>query len=125
MPERKCLHCATAIGPDRRVDAKFCSPECNSRAHALQRKLRARAGGDKVGYIRVAIFERDGWKCGICHRKVDRTLRHPDAAAPSLDHIIPVAEGGTNEAANLRLVHLRCNLSRRNRGGNEQLALVG
>lgn len=122
---RECLHCGEALAAATRADAVFCSVKCNNAAHCLQRKLRTRTGGSGLtGWVRTAIFERDGWRCGICRKPVSRALRHPDPMAPSLDHIIPVCEGGTNETANLRLTHLRCNLSRRNRGGNEQLALT-
>lgn len=93
-------------------------------AHRLQRSLRRRTGEGMTGWIRAEIFERDGWKCGICRQKVAPNLRYPDPMAPTLDHIVPVSEGGLNEAANLRLTHLRCNCSRKHRGGNEQLAII-
>jgi hypothetical protein len=122
--ERFCVHCAVAFPPSKRADAKFCSPGCNLSAHRLQRTLRRRTGSGMTGWLRASLFERDGWKCGICRRKVDPALRYPDPNAPSLDHIVPVADGGTNEPGNLRLTHLRCNCSRGRRGGNEQLAIT-
>jgi hypothetical protein len=57
---------------------------------------------------RLAIFERDGWICGICGRAVE-----PDDA--TLDHIQPISLGGLHEPANLRLAHGVCN-SRRGDG---------
>jgi 5-methylcytosine-specific restriction endonuclease McrA len=107
-----------------RREAVFCSSECNYHAHALKRKLRSRTGQGMTGWLRAEIFKRDKWKCGVCRKKVRPELRYPDPGAPSLDHVIPIAEGGDNEPANLRLTHLRCNLSRRHYGGNEQLALI-
>lgn len=124
-PERECLHCGTPLPRSMRADAVFCSEKCNYAAHALQRKLRARTGDEnKPGYLRAAICKRDKWRCGICGERVNPTLEHPHPRAASLDHIVPVSEGGGNEPANLRLVHLVCNLRRRNLGGGEQLALV-
>lgn len=123
--ERTCMHCGEPMPQRMRSDAVFCSAECNYRAHALQRKLRARTGEEgKPGFLRAFIAERDRWRCGICGKRVNRKLRHPDPLCPSLDHVIPVSEGGTNDVWNLRLTHLRCNLSRRNRGGGEQLAML-
>lgn len=108
-----------------RSDARFCSKRCNEAAHALQRKLRARTGQpNKPGYLRAAICVRDGWTCGICSRSVDSDREYPDPLAASLDHVVPVSQGGTNDPANLRLVHLVCNLRRRHLGGGEQLALI-
>jgi HNH endonuclease len=54
---------------------------------------------------REAIFERDGWICGICGLVVK-----PEEA--TLDHIVPVALGGAHTAANLRLAHAMCNSRR-------------
>jgi hypothetical protein len=119
------MHCGDPLPQRMRSDALFCSAECNYKAHALQRKLRARTGEDeKPGYLRAVIADRDRWRCGICHKAVDRALNHPDPLCASLDHVIPVSEGGTNDLWNLRLTHLVCNMARRNRGGNEQLAML-
>jgi hypothetical protein len=123
--DRICMHCGDQLPQRMRADAIFCSVECNYKAHALQRKLRARTGeAAKPGYLRTHIANRDKWRCGICKKRVNRKLAHPDPLCASLDHVIPVSEGGTNDVWNLRLTHLVCNLSRRNVGGNEQLAML-
>jgi 5-methylcytosine-specific restriction endonuclease McrA len=111
-----------------RSDARFCSEKCNNAAHALWYKLAKRAkvrGPRKTKIRRIEIADRDNWRCGICTGRIDKMLSHPNPGALSMDHIVPMAEGGTNDPANLRAVHLRCNLSRRDRGGDEQLLLVG
>jgi hypothetical protein len=38
---------------------------------------------------------------------------------------MPLSEGGDDTAVNKRAAHLACNQQRSNRGGNEQLALIG
>lgn len=111
---RPCVHCGATIGPERRIDAKFCSAECNSRAHQLKRKLRTRGGGN-TGFVRAEIAGRDGFTCGICAEPVDMVLAYPDPGFASLDHILPVSHGGSSEPENLRLTHLLCNVTRRNR----------
>lgn len=111
--DRTCLHCATLLPQDARIDAVFCSRSCNWKAHALQRKLRARTGQKgKPGYLRAEICERDEWRCKICEMPVDRALGHPHPMSASIDHVVPVCRGGDNSLSNLRLTHLRCNLSR-------------
>ena len=110
---RPCVHCGATIGPERRIDAKFCSAECNSRAHQLKRKLRTRGGGN-TGFVRAEIAGRDGFTCGICAEPVDMVLAYPDPGFASLDHILPVSHGGSSEPENLRLTHLLCNVTRRN-----------
>lgn len=122
--DRFCLHCGVTMPQRMRSDAVFCSQECNLSAHRLNRTLRRRTGEGMTGWQRAEIFMRDKWICGICRRKVDPDLRYPDPMAPSLDHVVPVAEGGDHEPANLRLTHLHCNVSRRDKGGNEQLSIT-
>lgn len=113
---RICMHCGVVLPQRMRADALFCSQACNYGAHALQRKLRARTGDEgKPGYLRAFICRRDKWTCGICREPVDSVLRHPDPRCVSLDHIVPVSHGGSNDLWNLRLTHLVCNLSRGNR----------
>ncbi|MFI6681893.1 HNH endonuclease [Kribbella sp. NPDC050470] len=91
------------------------------------RRRRARLAGAVTGdpVNRDRIADRDGWRCGICNRAVNPVLAYPHPRSASLDHIIPLAEGGSHEPANIRLAHLTCNVGRGARGGNEQLALVG
>ena len=129
-PERKCPWCGKPVPVSMRIDAKFCSEECSSHAHSGTRKLAQRAGRERrnpdAGLLdRNAIAERDKFRCGICGGRVDMTLSHPDPMYGSIDHIVPVAAGGTDDPANLQLAHLRCNLSKRDRGGGEQLRLIG
>jgi len=124
-PDRHCMHCGAPLPRQMRADALFCSEKCNYGAHALQRKLRARTGEEgKPGYLRAFIADRDRWRCGICRKSVNKKLQHPDPMCASLDHVIPVSQGGTNDPWNLRLTHLVCNLSRRAAGGGEQLAML-
>lgn len=73
------------------------------------------------------IAERDRWRCGICRRRVNPRWKWPNPKSPSLDHVIPLADVENTEHSrrNVRLAHLGCNIARGNRGGGEQLALIG
>jgi 5-methylcytosine-specific restriction endonuclease McrA len=70
------------------------------------------------------IYERDGWKCGICHKKVNKKLSYPNPMSASLDHIIAIALGGEHAKVNVQLAHLVCNRNAKT-GGIKQLRLVG
>ena len=48
-----------------------------------------------------------------------------DARGPSVDHVIPRSLGGSDDLANLQLPCWACNNKRGNRGGNEQLSMIG
>jgi hypothetical protein len=103
------------------------NPEAHRRLAQNKRHIRraARHGAYGEAVDRDRVGERDGWRCGICHRKVDRTKVHPHRMSPSLDHVVPIADGGSHTYANTRITHWLCNVIRGKRGGGEQLALLG
>jgi predicted nucleic acid-binding Zn ribbon protein len=111
-PPRPCRMCGEMYVP-KLIRVKSLGV-CSRRCAELLRKAGSDAG--KPGYLRALVCERDRWRCGICGKRVDRELAHPDPMCASLDHIKPVSQGGTNDLWNLRLTHLRCNLSRRATG---------
>lgn len=51
---------------------------------------------------RAAVFLESGGICHICQGKIQV------GQAFDIDHVIPLALGGTNEPDNLRPVHVRC-----------------
>ncbi|GAC1329476.1 MAG: hypothetical protein NVSMB13_17110 [Mycobacteriales bacterium] len=55
------------------------------------------------------VARRDGWTCWICAGEVDQHAPVTSPVAPSVDHVVPRARGGSNEPANLRLAHRGCN----------------
>lgn len=73
---------------------------------------------------RMDIFQRDGWRCGLCHKKVNPKLQWPDPRCAVIDHIIPITKGGPHIAANLQCAHFSCN-SRKQDGIGGQLRLFG
>ena len=121
-PKRVCLRCATQdIEPDR----WYC-PACrraNKRDHRRRQKARLRNArvAEQVSF--AAVCERDRWRCQLCRRRVSKTRPYPDPMSPSLDHVVPLADGGTHTMANAQLAHLRCNVAKSD-GGTQQLALM-
>ena len=95
------------------------------RAKTQRRRAAIRGAREVERFTDVEIFERDGWRCGICGGPVDRRLRYPHPLSASLDHIVPLSEGGTHERANVQLAHFICNSRKGARAVGEQLALVG
>lgn len=70
---------------------------------------RARMKGARVEVVSMdVLYARDGGICQICKRPVAREKA-------SMDHIIPIVDGGAHALWNVQLAHLTCNL-RRNRG---------
>lgn len=54
-------------------------------------------------YKRAMLIRRDGMWCGICHLSIK------EKKDVSVDHIKPLAKGGSNELDNMQLAHKRCN----------------
>lgn len=118
-----CAFIATAYGWDV---PRYCSERCAHRACASRRRARERSA-EVERYSRYAIFERDGWRCHICRRLVRRHAVVPHPLAPTIDHILPLAAGGADSAANVATAHFLCNSTKGERSGTngDQLALIG
>jgi 5-methylcytosine-specific restriction endonuclease McrA len=59
--------------------------------------------------LEQAVFDRDGGLCQLCHKPVIRSVM-------SIDHIIPIACGGSHTFQNVQLTHRLCNIRRQHRG---------
>lgn len=95
----------------------------------LRRKTQLRrakvSDPEAESFDREEIAERDGWRCGLCQRRVGKSYVWPDPRSASIDHIEPLSVGGKHRRENVILAHLGCNQSKGNRGGGEQLLLIG
>jgi 5-methylcytosine-specific restriction endonuclease McrA len=59
----------------------------------------------------VVLLFRDGLTCWICGAPTDRN--GAPSRRPTVDHVIPLASGGTDHPDNLRVAHGGCNSARR------------
>lgn len=117
-PERWCRHCGDPMPKALRSDAAYCSKQCNRAAHALKRGNGRLGPGRRRDIERAYIIARDQSRCHICGKKCRRD-------EITLDHLIPLAKGGTHAPENLRVAHLSCNFSKGARAANDQLMLIG
>lgn len=78
-----------------------------------RRKERMLANGPRESYTLEEMGDRDAWVCGLCHDSVDRQYIFPDPASPSVDHVLEIVLGGTDNRDNVRITHLFCNQDRR------------
>ena len=117
-----------------------CSSVCqeiNRRDMKLQAKSRRRAR-TKLAFIENVspkyIFKRDNYKCNLklsasCNGKTDPSKVVPHPRAPTVDHVIPLGVGVENDGwhsnANSWCACFECNCIKSDRGGGEQLALIG
>lgn len=87
----------------------FCSMECGRRARKRTRKHTLRTNGPADRFTLREIAERDGWRCHICRKRVGKSYHPNHQRAGSIDHLIPVSEGGTHTLDNVALAHRICN----------------
>lgn len=127
--EAKCAVCSKAFFTAVQNCAS-CSVECKTRLDARIRD-RARAVRrirEVAAYVedvdRHKVFAADGYHCHLCGDLTDRTKAAPHPKSPTIDHVIPLAQGGKHEMANVRTACFACNSIKGDRGGGEQFALV-
>lgn len=124
--ETTCKRCgAVFVAKWRRVCDRCVEMARRAAAKRGNRRRRARLRIASVPYHDEDIFERDGWRCHICHRKVRRDKAgagyHP--LQPTIDHIIPLADGGADAPVNVATAHNICN-SVKGASGPGQLRLL-
>jgi len=109
----RCSHCGTEfVRHSFGRPATHCSSGCRRKERlTLRRALQYDLDAGRVS--RIAIYQRDDWTCHICGDPVDRDAVVPDLAAPVLDHVVPLARGGSHSDDNLKTAHFYCNSVKR------------
>lgn len=123
-----CEGCGGALPNDpRRKKCDECLRESKRRevARGNRRRSARRRGAVREPYTLEYIAARDGYKCGICHRRVSMQLRYPHPRSASIDHVDPLVDSRDDTRANVQLAHWICNSLKSDRGGPQQLALIG
>lgn len=122
---KTCQHCAKAFTVVIRKHKLFCSERCARRSSGREDKHRRRTliTSQPRETVRLGVvLNRDAGICQICRKPVkDVAVPHPKA--PTLDHIIPLSQGGAHQYRNVRLAHFICN-SRRGDNRVAQLRLM-
>lgn len=116
-PARMCPQCGDQLDPVMRTDARFCCNACMQASHAATRKAKWKTGAPAQYVSRAAIYRRDRGRCHLCgeHRPADDF---------HLDHLVPLALGGTHNESNLAVACPKCNMSRGARPLERQASLL-
>lgn len=108
---KQCQECGAEFTAFK-SNARWCSPQCKNR-HTNRVMSRRRGQVASEPYTDREIFERDNWTCHICMGAVDPELPRTDWYGATIDHIIPIAAGGTDTPGNVATAHWRCNHNKR------------
>jgi len=114
---RPCRYCATDFAPTYGdLRNAYCSERCAERQRAVTtsgstHRRRAKRFGCAFQIVsRLAVFDRDGWKCQVCGVDTPRELLGTRAHnAPELDHVVPLARGGAHSFENTQCACRDCN----------------
>jgi 5-methylcytosine-specific restriction endonuclease McrA len=80
------------------------------------RRRAQKHGAMSEKFLSLEIYERDDWTCHICGEKVT-----PESA--SIDHLIPISQGGAHTRRNVATAHRGCNSRRHVKSIHAQLRL--
>jgi len=94
-----CCLCGKPVPPQRR---NWCSAAC----------VQAYRMDSDWKYAKQQAIKRDAWTCQICRCLVYLKGRKDAPALAEVDHIVRVADGGTNAQDNLRTTCIRCHEQR-------------
>lgn len=124
-----CKHCKKQFKPKTSDNVTFCSRDCSflyqkkhgkkhgnawkfQKTSQAKRKQRIKANGfERIN--KTKVFERDKWTCHICGCKTPKSKRGTfEMNAPEVDHIIPLAAGGSHTYGNVACACKRCNIKK-------------
>jgi hypothetical protein len=117
---RSCVSCGNSFvqKTSKSGKCKTCRTKDKNRASSV--RGRVRHGKAKAAVNRISVTEcwqRDGGKCQICEKSIRLDVKWPNPLSMSVDHIVPLSKGGTDEESNVRAAHLGCNSRRGNKLG--------
>ena len=61
------------------------------------------------------ILEAYGYICYLCNEPIDMKLPRTSKRGATVDHVLPLSRGGSDELENLRLTHWSCNRAKSNK----------
>ena len=116
----KCKRCgATVVGGKSHRLCKACKDKASRESkhkgctqHRARVITRETGAEYEPGITLEKVYERDGGVCWICGKPTDTSDRRWGPCGPnypSVDHVIPLAKGGSHTWANVRLAHHKCN----------------
>lgn len=126
-PHRMCCRCGRRPTPSKRrvlCDSCLRTTKRNRKRRERRRIRNLLRNVASELYTLEEIAERDRFVCQLCRKRVAMKKQVPHPKAPTIDHVVPRADGGDDTRANVQLAHFMCNCLKSNRG-SQQLALIG
>jgi 5-methylcytosine-specific restriction endonuclease McrA len=123
--DRPCCLCGV-ITPNAQAHSSVVCRACKKKKAKARRpqhrsNFRRRARKYGVAYVpikRIDIYQRDSWRCQLCHRMCSKTWLvskcngRPHPRSPTIDHIVPMSRGGGHVPENVQLACWSCNVAK-------------
>lgn len=124
-----CVRCGKQFSKDKRATkCLYCSNRCQNAAQQQRKRARIIIDNNEPMTLSERIqlsykrryeiqkhFKEKNQYCGICGMLIDMNLNHPHLYSFTVDHVIPLANGGSDDLTNLQPAHLICNSTKGNR----------
>lgn len=122
--KKSCIECGEGFDA-KKINARWCSSLCRRRFTGREEsRRRGPVRPDSKPYTDLEIFDRDGWVCHLCGKPIDPKADRRTHIGATIDHLVPLSEGGADDPANVAAAHNRCNKAKGVRAMNEQLRLI-
>lgn len=116
-----CDRCGQLVISDKRVtrgtNGRYCRV-CSlvKRRESYRIKTARRQGVAKPSRLSADfLINRDGNLCRLCNTEIDLTLPRNDRFGATIDHVVPLSKGGSDDVENMQLAHWICNIRKGNR----------
>lgn len=113
--DHPCNVCGTMTG-NRSYCSRVCANKAHNKKHEIDRRIKTKAALVDSDITLERLYKRDNGVCHICGIACNYgdileskgTLIAGDFY-PSIDHVVPLAKGGTHSWDNVKLAHRMCN----------------
>lgn len=118
--EIECSYCSRPVTVPSSFTQKMVShPECKAERKKARNRIKStRRRGYRATLRNLSVEkmgDRDNWTCHICNDPVNPLLPSNHREGASVDHVIPLSRGGSDEPENLKLSHWICNVRKSNK----------
>lgn len=99
----------THIGGTKRYHPNDCRKQAQDARYRAKTVKRQQAGIRPSRIVVEQLVAVYGAVCYLCSEPIDLTVPRTSAMGATVDHIMPLSKGGTDDFENLQLAHWVCN----------------
>jgi len=101
------------VSAKRSYAGRLYHPSCSKEAESARYRIKTVKRQKHTNPYRISheqVVRAYGDNCHICQKPIDLDLPRTNRFGLTVDHVIPVSKGGTDDLSNLRPAHWICNI---------------